>query len=465
MVADSRCCRARRPPTTGSGLWSTRATLSFTPTEQFRSFLMWEHFSENDDRDGGLRGLCIKDPGPTSVGGVSTNPQTRLLLSRGCLQGSIYSNAAATGAVNSVATLAGVLGTLMGVIPGDAYAGKSQSANLREVEAFESPSYYARNNTVELNFEWDFAPGLTATSSSSFFEDRNNQRYDDQLTQATVPFANTPFTPGGVLTTPQLGPSTRDELEEINNLYARQWTQELRVQSAFDGPVNFNVGGILELESAWQPVNDFRVDGNLGYLKTEITSGQSVDPFNRTGDDPALTLVKATSSACVSPTAAVAALLGGINAGVVPPTALLAVCDTVNAPGILPNSVGVYQNPKGHELPNSPRWTGTLGAQYTWHLGHNWHSTLRADTSYQSDSYATLFNEPNSDRLRSWDITNFTLGFDNPSDGWRVQLFVRNAFDKEVISGFAVTSDALGLVRNINMLDPRLFGIVIGKSF
>jgi Zn-dependent alcohol dehydrogenase len=32
-------------------------------------------------------------------------------------------------------------------------------------------------------------------------------------------------------------------------------------------------------------------------------------------------------------------------------------------------------------------------------------------------------------------------------------------------SGFAVTSDALGLVRNINILDPRLFGIVIGKSF
>jgi hypothetical protein len=38
-------------------------------------------------------------------------------------------------------------------------------------------------------------------------------------------------------------------------------------------------------------------------------------------------------------------------------------------------------------------------------------------------------------------------------------------FGKEVISGFAVTSDALGLVRNINMLDPRLFGIVIGESF
>ena len=77
-------------------------------------------------------------------------------------------------------------------------------------------------------------------------------------------------------------------------------------------------------------------------------------------------------------------------------------------------------------MPNSPRWTGTLGAQYTWHLGHDWHSTLRAHTSYQSDSYATLFNEPTSDRLRSWDITNFTLGFDNPSGGWRVQLFVRS---------------------------------------
>lgn len=75
-----------------------------------------------------------------------------------------------------------------------------------------------------------------------------------------------------------------------------------------------------------------------------------------------------------------------------------------------------------------------------------------------------MFNEP-SDRLRSWSITNVTVGLDNPSKGWRAQLFARNVFDTEVISGFAVTSDALGLVRNINMLDPRLFGIVIGKSF
>jgi outer membrane receptor protein involved in Fe transport len=621
----------------GRELWSTRATLSFTPTEHFRSFLMWEHFSENDDRDGGLRGLCIKDPGPTSVGGVPTNPLTQLLLSRGCRQGSIYSNAAATSTVNSVATLAGVLGTLMGVIPGDAYAGKKQSANLRDVEAFEDPSYYARNNTVELNFEWDFAPGLTATSLSSFFEDRDNQRYDDQMTQASVPFAITPFTPGGVLTTPQLGSSTLNELEEINNLYARQWTQELRVQSAFDGPVNFNVGGIYihlkrlndifyipnaettyaqcinagfcppvggagqvyidplagpdgtghnyyisrnpyELKSAaamgevyWQATSQIKVTGGLRYTDdrksnvnypvelllpgrgwpTGVTpqhaefkettgrvdidyrptdeslfyasyskgyKGGGFNPPDVTSTSPTYkpefvnayelgtkntllnhtltlnltgfyykyadyqisqynALTASTSnvdarihgfeleSAWQPVTAAVAALLTGINAGVVPPTALLAVCDTVNEPGILPNSVGAYQSLKGHELPNSPRWTGTLGAQYTWHLGRDWHSTLRADTSYQSDSYATLFNEPNSDRLRSWDITNFTLGFDNPSGGWRVQLFVRNAFDKEVISGFAVTSDALGLVRNINMLDLRLFGIVIGKSF
>jgi outer membrane receptor protein involved in Fe transport len=668
----------------GRDLWSTRATLSFTPSDRIRSFLMWEHFKENDDRDGGLRGLCIKDPGPTSVGGVPTNPFTQNLLSRGCLQGSIYSNAAATSTVNSVATLAGVLGTLMRIIPGDAYAGKTQSADLRKVEAFEDPLYYAKNDTVQLNVEWDLTHGLTATALTSFFEDRNNQRYDGQLTQPSVPFANTPFTPGRILTTPQLGPTSFDELEQINNLYARQWSQELRLQSAFDGPVNFNVGGIyihlkrlndvlyvanadtayaecinagfcppvggpgqvyidpkqnpdgtghnyyishnpyelksaaafgevywqvtsrikltgglrytddrksnvnypvelllpgrgwpsgvtpqhaefkettgrfnidyrptddtllyasyskgykgggfnppdvtatsptykpefvnayelgtkntlfertltldltgfyynyvdyqisqynalttsttnvdakihgFELESAWQPVQDFRIDGNVGYLRTKISSGQSVDPFNRTGGDPALTLVKATSSACVSPTAAVAALLAGINAGAIPPAALLAVCDTVNRKGILPNTVGVYTGLKGHELPNSPHWTGTIGAQYTWHLGGDWHTTFRADTSYQSGSFATLFNEPSSDRLRSWDITNLTLGFDNPSGGWRVQLFARNVFDKQVISGFAVTSDALGLVRNINLLDPRLFGIVIGKSF
>ena len=38
---------------------------------------------------------------------------------------------------------------------------------------------------------------MTATALSAFFEDRNNRRYDDQLTQAGVPFANTPDHPSG----------------------------------------------------------------------------------------------------------------------------------------------------------------------------------------------------------------------------------------------------------------------------
>jgi outer membrane receptor protein involved in Fe transport len=666
----------------GRDLWSTRATLSFTPTDNFHSFLMWEHFKEDDDRTGGNRVLCEQDPGPTGVGGVPTNPLTQSLLSRGCQISSIYSPATATGTVNSVATLAGVLGVLTGIQSGNAYQGAQQSSNLRTVEAFEDPIYRAKDDVVELNFEWDLGHGLTATSLASYLQDSLYQQFDGQGVQATQPFNNTPFTPGGVLDDPQYGPSMYNELEDINNLYARQWTQELRLQSSFDSPWNFNLGGIYihltklndvyflpntenvyaecvnigacppsgspgqiyidtlpspdgtghnyyisrnpydlksaaafgevyyqvtpkvkltgglrytnddknnvnypvelllpgrgwpvitpqhadfqattgrfnvdyhitddslvyasyskgykgggfnapdvvatsptykpefvnayeigskntlfnrtlllnvtafhydykdyqisenyaltaitanvdakingaELETTWQPTGGLQMNVTAGYLTTRIENGSSVNPFDRTQGDPNLTEVKTTSSACVSPTADVAALLAGINAGAVPPTALLAICDTLNGPGILPNSPGVPVNLSGKQLPNAPHFSGAFGAQYQWRLSSDWNTTLRADYSWQSASFAEIYNE-SYDRLRSWDNTNITLGFDAPAGGWKVQLYTRNVFNKVVITNFSVQSDALGLGRTINLLDPRTFGLVVSKSF
>ncbi len=226
----------------GRDLYSYRATIAFKPNDRFRSFLMIEHFSEDDSRFGGGKFVCAKDPGPTSVGGVAvTDAAARGYLSRGCLNDSVYSHEAQTGTVNTSATLGGSLTNLYGLTSGDANAGATQSANPRDIAEGIDPTYDARNNLVEFNNEWDVTRTLKLSSLTSYSEDRLFTRAEFE--PATVPFNVTPVTPVGVFTDPQTGPSKYLNLDgDYDNYRARQWTEEVRLQSSFDGPINFNAG-------------------------------------------------------------------------------------------------------------------------------------------------------------------------------------------------------------------------------
>ncbi|HTO42189.1 MAG TPA: TonB-dependent receptor, partial [Rhizomicrobium sp.] len=53
----------------GRNLWSGRATISWKPTEKLQTYLVWEHFAEDDDRLRSSKQLCKTAPIPTSVGG------------------------------------------------------------------------------------------------------------------------------------------------------------------------------------------------------------------------------------------------------------------------------------------------------------------------------------------------------------------------------------------------------------
>ncbi len=58
----------------GRDLWSGRVTLGWKPSENLQTFLVWEHFSENDDRMRTSKQLCKTDSGPSEVDGVSVPP-------------------------------------------------------------------------------------------------------------------------------------------------------------------------------------------------------------------------------------------------------------------------------------------------------------------------------------------------------------------------------------------------------
>jgi len=166
----------------GRDLWSGRMTLGFKPTENFQAYLVWEHFSEDDDRMRTAKQLCKTDPTPTEVRGVpvgnsfiaaySSGPY----LTQGCLPSSLYSADAFQVVNGDSLPYYEPLGNKGVPVWGnyanfDPYASTTQSRNLRVIETALNPIYKAKNDTVELNADYTISPTLTATSQTGFNQD------------------------------------------------------------------------------------------------------------------------------------------------------------------------------------------------------------------------------------------------------------------------------------------------------
>jgi outer membrane receptor protein involved in Fe transport len=163
------------------------------------------------------------------------------------------------------------------------------------------------------------------------------------------------------------------------------------------------------------------------------------------------------------------------------PFALLAVCSLAApvAPGTLlfaggPRAIG--QNAfgglisdgyevdiGGNSLPNSPEWTISLGAQYTWSMG-DWDATIRADYYRQTDSFSRIYNAA-TDKLEGWDNANMTFTVANSAMGLSLEAYVKNLTDEEVLTDTYLTDDSSGLFRNGFYGEPRTYGVSITKSF
>ncbi|WP_218000096.1 TonB-dependent receptor domain-containing protein [Sphingopyxis granuli] len=266
----------------GRDLWSTRTSAAWEPSDSFRVNAIWEHFNENDDRSRTGKQLCTRDPGPTSIGGVDlTNDATirlnvlaRGLLSQGCQDSSLYSDDA-FGAPNGFALpniTAAATAIGLGLDPNldtrtpsgytlldptkDPYASIAQSRNLRHISTTYDPTFRAKNDVFQLNAELSLGPSIKLYSQTSYTRDNYNSTQDynrfslgpvirdssvavDAIGN-TLPTAG--ISPGGVFLDPQLGPS--DTILGVDQVKSRssQWYQELRLQSALDGAINFVLG-------------------------------------------------------------------------------------------------------------------------------------------------------------------------------------------------------------------------------
>ncbi len=232
--------------------------------------------------------------------------------------------------------------------------------------------------------------------------------------------------------------------------------------------VNLNINAKIygaEFESVFEPIRNLALNANIGYLHTSIDNGQSqVDQINLTQGNPNFTLIhEADGTACLAPTALLAAAIaGGEPAPFLGGFAALGIPNICDASGALKNGVPVDLG--GKQLPNTPKFTVSVGAQYVFELPHDWLATVRGDWYWQDDSFARIFNAIN-DQLRGYSVTNATLTFSNVSDGLDVQFFVKNAFNAQPITGTYLTNDTSGLFQNVFTLDPRTFGVQLTKKF
>jgi iron complex outermembrane recepter protein len=260
-------------PIDGRDLWSSRVTVGWKPTSDIQTYLVWEHFQENDDRMRSGKQLCTPVPVPATFEGVVTGlgiiGHNGDWLSQGCSDASLYSpNAFGVPDGTTLPVWTGLSGAKNGIQNGDfggvgsdnPYLGTTQSRNLRVISTELEPTYKAKNDTLEFNAQWQISPALNFSSETGYNHDFLWST-EDYNRFATTPGVynlslNAPGNPGGfgvqdpgidagnnTFCDPQLGCSSRFEAEDLSDEHAWQLSQEFRLASNFSGPINFSFGG------------------------------------------------------------------------------------------------------------------------------------------------------------------------------------------------------------------------------
>ena len=210
--------------------------------------------------------------------------------------------------------------------------------------------------------------------------------------------------------------------------------------------VNENIDAFiwgLEAEFVYVPIENLRLSMGLAYLGSSIRDSSSIDPADPTAGDPAWFVVKDQGN--------------GSN-------------QITSDPGDPLNSAfwntdgGIAKDLDGNELPNTPDVQINLMAQYTYPLADG--SSLMANISYywQNDMYGRIFNSPR-DKISSWSQTNIVTRYQNESQTFHFDLWVRNVADAEDITGHYFTDASSANFTNVFLLEPRTFGATVGVTF
>ncbi len=268
--------------------------------------------------------------------------------------------------------------------------------------------------------------------------------------------------------------------------YKNYQVSQIRDRTAVNENFDAKVWG-AELSALFEPVDRLRFNANVGWLRSKIGKGErSIDPMNRTLGNPDYVVTKPwvqLPSNCVIPIGVaenwlktrngiqgnwtMCGGLGGILGALFGKTAIDPATGLAYDPANYPElngGAGFYTELGGNELPNSPRWTVNLGAEYTIPFDGDWSATIRGDGYWQAKSWARVYNLNPYDRLRDWTNFNISLRVDGPDD-LSIEAYVKNVFNSTPITDAFLNSDDSGLTTNVFTLDPRIIGFSISKKF
>jgi outer membrane receptor protein involved in Fe transport len=271
--------------------------------------------------------------------------------------------------------------------------------------------------------------------------------------------------------------------------------------------VNENVNAKLwgvEGEFFWSPTTNWQFNLNVGTTHSSIGNNELIDDRNPTaGRDDVLLVKDATLGGTVGQNCVlyyVGAAQGTLPQGFgffAPPggvTALSAhgvpntsfgTCipgDTVVAPGVTfeqalkaqgfstmdptghGNHSGAFVNLSGNRLQNTPNFTISVGAQYTFEVGGGYTLVPRADYYWQSDMFGRIFNAP-SDKISSWGVGDAQVTLNAPESTWYITGWIKNFTNSTNVTGEYLSSSTSGLYTNAFLGDPRTYGLTAGVHF
>jgi len=114
-------------------------------------------------------------------------------------------------------------------------------------------------------------------------------------------------------------------------------------------------------------------------------------------------------------------------------------------------------NLTGKGLPGLPKWSGSLGGQYTLPI-RSGDVFVRADASAKTSIFGDATGSAYT-VIPSYALANASIGFQSPN-GWEVAMFARNLFNRDYLHNVTVQAGNSGLIVGMPS-DPQMFGLTV----
>jgi iron complex outermembrane recepter protein len=126
-------------------------------------------------------------------------------------------------------------------------------------------------------------------------------------------------------------------------------------------------------------------------------------------------------------------------------------------------SVKPTQDLSGRPVVAAPKWSVSVGGDYTHAIGGGYAGFVGADYAYKSGYYGYIDDSPYS-WIKGYAVVNARLGLKAPGDHYELTLWVRNAFDSRAYSMVIPASTGSGGYYALPT-EPRFYGATLKASF